>query len=456
MGIGGIGVSAIAEILLEKGYRVTGSDVADNNNIARLKGLGANIVLGHRQSNIQNADLAIYSSAISQDNPEFIAAKNAGLPLYQRGRFLAELMQNYYNIAVAGAHGKTTTSGMIAHALLLGGLDPTFTIGGMVNTLDRPSRLGKSNYFIAEADESDASFLFMNPKVGIVTNIDSDHLQTYGGNFDRLRKTFVDFLQKIPADGTAILCVDDPILRSLIPQLKCHVLTYGFSEDADFSAQNFTQKGLKSAFTVKRPDAKKKLSVVLTIPGQHNVLNALATTAVAHILQIKDESLLRSFANFPGMGRRFHYHGEMPVYNGHASLVEDYGHHPNEIKATLNTAREVWPNRRVILVFQPHRYTRTRDLMDEFIDVLAEADILILLEIYGANEKPIAGIDSQSLCHAVNKISKNRPIYVPTLDKLPEVLEEITQNKDIVILQGAGNIGAVATKLMKKNESHTI
>ncbi len=450
MGIGGIGVSAIAEILLHKGYQVSGSDIAENKNIARLQNLGAQIILGHQESNIQNADLAVYSSAISKDNPEFIAAKNAGIPLFQRGQILAELMNTYCGIAVAGTHGKTTTTGLVAYTLLKSGLDPSFAVGGILNDINSPVHIGKGRYFVAEADESDASLLFMDPHFVIVTNIDADHLETYGGNFNQLKQTFIEFLEKLPENGAAILCIDDPHVRDLIPALQCKIITYGFDKSADFSASDFSQQGMRSFFKIKRPNGLPPLSITLNMPGKHNVLNTLATIAVAHCVNINDNLLLKALAEFPGVGRRFQCHGEMAVPGGSALVIEDYGHHPNEIKATLSAAREAWPDRRIVLVFQPHRYTRTRDLMREFSDVLSEADILVLLEVYSAGEEPIPGINSQALCQMIEKNGRKKPFFVSELNSLPTVLKKILKNDDVVILQGAGSVGTMALTLAQE------
>lgn len=448
IGIGGIGVSAIAEILLLKGYQISGSDIVENKNIARLENLGARIVLGHQESNIQNADLAVYSSAISKNNPEYIAAKNAGIPLFQRGQILAELMQNYCGIGVTGAHGKTTTTGMIAHALLKGGADPSFVVGGILNDINSPAHLGKSRYFVAEADESDASFLFMRPQIVVVTNIDADHLGTYNGNFNELKKAFIEFLGKLPENGTAIVCLDDSNIRELMPAVHCKMITYGFNEDADFSIYNFSQQGMQSCFVVNRPNGLPSLSIKLNTPGKHNALNALATIVVAQCVNLDDEPLLESLVEFPGVGRRFQCHGEMAVENGRALVIEDYGHHPNEVKATLAAAHEAWPRQRIVLVFQPHRYTRTRDLMQEFSRVLGGVDMLVLLEVYSAGEEPIPGITGEALCQSIEKIAKNKPILVSNLNSLPDVLKKILKNNDVVILQGAGSIGTMAVTLV--------
>ena len=447
LGIGGIGVSAIAEILLKKGYHVSGSDVADNKNTVRLKNLGAHITLGHAAANIQSADVAVYSSAIAQDNPELIAAKNAQIPLYPRGQFLAELMRDHYNIVVAGTHGKTTTTGMIVRTLVMANQDPSFAVGGILNDINTPAHVGQGRYFVAEADESDASFLFMNPHIAVVTNIDADHLETYGGSFERLQDSFLQFLIKLPPDGVAVLCLDDPVIRRLIPHMRCRTVTYGFSAESDFMGHHFLQTGLTSQLTVEHPHGMKALTVSLNLPGEHNALNALATIAVAQWLHIEETALLRALAHFPGVGRRFHCHGTMQVDGGKALVIEDYGHHPNEIRATLCAARRAWPTQRIVLVFQPHRYTRTRDLMNDFVNILGTVDVLILLEVYSAGEKPIAGADGQSLYQAFLSTQRNPTAFVPELARLPETLKQILHPGDIVILQGAGNIGTMAVTL---------
>lgn len=447
MGIGGIGVSAIAELLAKKGYEVTGSDIEENNNTRRLQQLGVNISMGHgSNNNITNADCVVYSSAISKDNTEYMAAVSAGIPLYKRGQMLAELMRDHYGIAVAGTHGKTTTSGLLAHTLLAGGMDPSYAVGGILNDLNSPAHLGKSQYFVAEADESDATLLFMNPNIIVITNIDEDHLETYKGDFNRLKDTFIEFIEKLPKDGKAVLCVDDPIIRELMPKIKRDVLTYGFSEDADYCAKDFLQSGIKSHFLATRPN-NSTLTVELNMPGHHNALNALATVAVADLVHLEDAALQDSLMNFPGVDRRFRCHGEMQLQKGHALVIEDYGHHPKEIQAMLDATHEAWPDRRLVLVFQPHRYTRTRDLMQEFADVLRKADVLVLLEIYSASEKPIVGVNGRTLCQAVESVSSVKPIFVPDLAHLPVTLKSILQDQDVVILQGAGSVGTVAVSL---------
>ena len=447
MGIGGIGVSGIAEILLQKGYRVSGSDISKSATIVRLQKLGASISQGHTPDNIKQADLVVYSSAITQDNPEFQAAKMAGIPMIPRGQLLAELMKGYHGIAVSGTHGKTTTTGLLAQIFISAGMDPTYLIGGRIQDQDSTVRMGESHYFIAEADESDASFLYMSPKVIIVTNIEPDHLENYDGDFHRLKQSFLDFIQKLPEDGVAILGIDSPVVRELLPSISRRILTFGFGQDADIQARDFKQIGLKSHFIVERPDDLSPLSITLNMPGQHNVLNALAAIGVAHESQIPDASLLNTLSEFPGLGRRFHAHGELTVKGGKALLFDDYGHHPSAIKATLTTARQVWPDRRIVLVFQPHRYSRTRDLLSDFAKTLSGSDVLVLLEVFPAGEQPLADCNGRILCDTIIQRGDITPIFVPELEQLPAVLEDVLQPNDIVLLQGAGSIGSMAKTL---------
>ena len=332
----------------------------------------------------------------------------------------------------------------MAHCLLSSGVDPSFAVGGILNAINGPVHLGKSRYFVAEADESDASFLLMRPSVAVVTNIDADHLETYGGDFNCLKASFVEFLQKIPGDGAAILCIDNPVVRELMPKIRGRVVTYGFHSDADFFVSDFSQREMQSHFTVQRPGSLPPLSIELAMPGQHNILNALPTVVLAQLIEVDDKKLLTSLASFSGVGRRFHCHGEMALKDGCALVVEDYGHHPNEVKATLMAAKLAWPNRRVVLAFQPHRYTRTRDLMQEFISVLSEADLLVLLDIYSAGEPPIAGVSGELLYHSIEKKSKHKPVFASDLAALPATLNNVLKNNDVIILQGAGNVGSMA------------
>ena len=448
LGIGGIGVSALAEILLIKGFYVTGSDVSSNKNTKRLNQLGAKIIFNHEDCTIVESDCAVYSSAIAKTNPEFIAAKQANIPLLKRGEMLANLMRKYQSIAVVGTHGKTTTAAMLSHAFVSAGLDPTFIVGGILNNSQTPVRLGGSRYFIAEADESDASFLFMHPNIVIITNIDADHLSTYDEDFNCLKETYVQFLQKIARNGIVILCLDDPILCDIAPILSHQVITYGFSIDAQYRIVNYFQQGLESYFQISSFHRKTPLTVILNMPGRHNALNATAVAVVADLVQMNEPALLRSLAYFPGVDRRFTIRGTMSVSNGNALIIEDYGHHPNEIKATLAAARTAWPERRIVLVFQPHRYSRTRDLMTEFISILAETDWLVLLEVYGAGEIPILGVDGMALIKMMSHKMAKKTTFVPLLQNLPEILKKLSQPNDIIILQGAGNIGSVAATLV--------
>lgn len=449
LGIGGIGVSALAEILLKKGYQISGSDITPNKNTERLRRLGVEIIFNRSEPIVRQADCAIYSSAITFTDPEFLTAKEAKIPLLKRGQMLAKMMASYHSIAVAGAHGKTTTSALLANAFVTAGLDPTFMVGGLLNDSQTPVRVGDGPYFIAEADESDASFLYMHPNIGIITNIDADHLSNYGGDFNCLKNTYVQFLRQIPEGGVAILCRDDPVLTRLIPSLSRRVISYGFSAEADYRAYDYLQEGLQTHFQVCRSlQDKVPLSVKLNLAGRHNVLNALAVIAVSELIGMDEKKLLQSLEQFPGVERRFAIRGEMLLANGQALVIEDYGHHPNEIKATLLAARAAWPARRLILVFQPHRYSRTKELLYDFASVLAEPDLLILLEVYGAGETPIRGADGKTLLKIIQKTSKKKATFVPELQDLPKILRQLVQPNDIVILQGAGNVGAVATNLI--------
>ncbi len=450
IGIGGIGVSGIAEILLEKGYRVSGSDLITNSLIERLSQRGAKISKGHRQANLVGADAVVFSSAISDRNPELIAAKELGLPMIQRGKLLAELMDSYEGITVCGTHGKTTTTGIIAHILLENNMDPTFVMGGILNNMNSPAHLGQGKYFVAEADESDASFLYLKPKIAVVTNIDADHLDAYEGSFSQLKQSFVNFLQQLPETAVALLGVDDPVIRELLPEISCKKITYGFSDDADIRAHHYIQNGLKSNFTVTRFNDDATLRFTLHLPGKHNVLNALGAIAVAYKIKVSDGDLKEALLNFPGVGRRFYSHGEINVNGGKALLFDDYGHHPRAIQATLEAARQAWPSRRIVLVFQPHRYSRTRDLMEDFANVLSTPDELILLDVYSAGETEIAEADGRALCRAIIGCSKITPTFVPHIDGLLPTLKSVLKADDIVIFQGAGSVGPMAVRISEE------
>ncbi|MDF1795143.1 MAG: UDP-N-acetylmuramate--L-alanine ligase [Coxiellaceae bacterium] len=447
MGVGGVGVCGVAEILHAHGYQVTGSDIKDSANTQRLQALGINITIGHDAENVKRADAVVYSSAISDCNPEWQAAKAMGIPVIKRAEMLAELMQLERGIAIAGTHGKTTTTSLVTHVLLKAGINPSFAIGGELKGINRYAGLGAGDYFVAEADESDASFLHYAPEIAVVTNIDADHMETYAGSFDKLKQTFTEFLQHIADDGLAVLAYDDETVRELIPQVKSRVKTYGFHADADIQVLDFLQKGLKSYFVARWQDGRQH-KFCLNFPGQHNVLNALAALCIADELGIDMAVVEQAFADFPGVGRRFHIHGSLPVQNGEALIIDDYGHHPHEVKVTLQAARQAWPERRLVLVFQPHRYTRTRDLLLDFAQSLAEADVLVLLEVYAAGEAPIENADGQALCQSIADIGKVIPIFVPDDSQLASTLQQVLQADDIVLMQGAGSIGGMAQQLL--------
>lgn len=447
VGIGGSGMSGIAEVLLNLGYAISGSDLRASAVTDRLSKLGAVVHEGHAASHISGCDVVVTSSAVAADNPEVAAARAARIPVVPRAQMLAELMRFRYGIAVAGTHGKTTTTSLIASLLAEGGLDPTFIIGGRLNSAGANARLGAGRYLVAEADESDASFLHLQPMLAVVTNIDADHLTTYGGDFGRLRDTFVKFLHHLPFYGLAVLCGDDPQVREILPQVARPLLTYGAREDCDLCVTHITPQGPRTAFQARLPDRSEPIDFMLNLPGRYSVLNALAAIAVAHELGVAIEAMQRALANFQGIGRRFHNYGDLKLPAGKVTLLDDYGHHPRELAAVLDAIRGGWPDRRLVLVFQPHRYTRTRDLLDDFAQVLSEADILILTEVYPAGEKPIPGADGRSLSRAVRVRGKVDPIFVEQVTELPAVLPDILEDNDILLLMGAGDIGSVALQL---------
>ncbi len=439
IGIGGIGVSGLAELLHQQGYAVSGSDVSKNALTNRLQKLGITIFDTHDEKNIDGVDLVVYTSAAKTDNPERIAAARHGIPQISRGQLLAYVMEDHCNFIVAGTHGKTTTSGLIAWVFEQANQDPSFMIGGVLRDRQTTMRLGKSRYFIAESDESDASFLLLSPTVAVITNIDQDHMETYAHDFERLKKSFLQFAQSVPADGFVLACIDNAVVRELIPQMHCRVITYGTAESADYQLQSFHQTGLHSQFRVKTKTSEL-VDFQLNMAGMHNALNAVAAIVIAREYGLPDSAVQNALANFPGMGRRFHPHGEIAVLGGSALLFDDYGHHPVELKVTLRAAKQAFPERRVVLVFQPHRYSRTRDLMADFVDVLKTADQLVLTEVYAASEKKIEGADGMALFEAVKKAGAHQACFVPELSQLPEALKTILQPNDVVILQGAGNI----------------
>lgn len=448
VGIGGVGMAGIAEVLLRQGFTVSGSDVSENSLTQWLKVMGAVIYHGHDAKNIQNADVIVRSSAVDWTNPEFEAARRARIPIVQRAEMLGELMRFRYGIAIAGTHGKTTTTSLVTSIFAEAGLDPTFVIGGRLNSVGSNARLGRGHYLVAEADESDASFLYLKPMISIVTNIDEDHMGTYNNNFDKLKSTFLDFLHRLPFYGLAILCIDDPVVREVLPQVSRPVVTYGLSPDADFYTEHYTQSGMQTKFVVKRPKGLPPLPVVLNCPGRHNVLNALAAIAVATELKVQDNAITEALVHFAGIGRRFQVYGDFPLpQGGKMTLVDDYGHHPREIAATIQAARESWPDRRLVMVYQPHRYTRTRDLFKDFCSVLSTVDKLLLLDVYAAGEQPILGADGVSLSDAISRQGKIHPLFVERHEGLSDMLRRELKDGDILLMQGAGNIGGLAAKL---------
>lgn len=450
IGIGGAGMGGIAEVLLNEGYRISGSDIQDGPMTQRLSQLGVDVKIGHRADNVEGMDVVVVSSAINEQNPEIIVAREKRIPIIRRAEMLAELMRFRHGIAVAGTHGKTTTTSLISTIFAEAQYDPTFVIGGLLNSAGTNARLGKSRYLIAEADESDASFLHLQPMVSVVTNIEADHMDTYGGDFSKVKSTFVDFLSNLPFYGQAIVCGDDENIQEIRPRIGRSILTYGFGADNDYRAENIKLSFGKANFTVIRPQ-QAPLEITLNLTGNHNVLNALAAIAVATDEGIDDDAIIRALASFGGIGRRFELLGVFKTSKGDVCLVDDYGHHPTEVKATIAAARANWPNNRLVMVYQPHRYTRTRDLYEDFVEVLSSVDVLLLLDVYAASEQPIEGADSKSLCRSIRQRGQIEPIYVGDKDALPGILANIMQNSDIVMTQGAGNIGQIA-KLLAKHE----
>lgn len=450
IGIGGAGMSGIAEVLLNQGYDISGSDLKASSVTERLAAKGVKIFIGHAAENVQGADVVVNSSAVNNHNPEIIGARDARIPIVRRAEMLAELMRYRHGIAVAGTHGKTTTTSLLASVLAAANLDPTFIIGGLVNSTGTNAQLGASRYLVAEADESDASFLHLQPMVSIVTNIDADHMETYGGDFSKLKKTFIEFLHNLPFYGLAVLCADDPVVREIIPDVARPILTYGFEEGCDFRAINIRQNKMHTEFDVIRPGHAQPLPIRINIPGIHNVLNATAVIAVATDEAIADEAIQQGLENFQGVGRRFQVYGNFPVGDGTAMLVDDYGHHPREVAAVIKAVRDGWPERRLVMVYQPHRYTRTRDLYEDFVEVLSTVDALILLEVYSAGEDPIPGADSRHLCRSVRARGVIEPIFVETVEGVPAVIKDLVRAGDIVITQGAGNVGVLSPELAKR------
>jgi UDP-N-acetylmuramate--alanine ligase len=450
VGIGGVGMGGIAEVLLNLGYRVQGSDLKVNSVIERLRALGARIEIGHRAENAENADVVVVSTAVARANPEIEAALARRIPVVARAEMLGELMRFRESIAVAGTHGKTTTTSLIASVLAEGGEDPTFVIGGMLNSTGSNARLGDGRYLVAEADESDASFMHLQPVIAVVTNIDNDHLGTHGGDFGKLKHSFVEFLHNLPFYGLAVLCGDDPHVQSVLDQVGRSIVTYGLNEGVDVRASALERDRNGSRFDVHMARRSQPLSVMLNIPGLHNVRNALAAIVVATELGVPDAAICRALANFQGIDRRLQYLGEARVAGGSVSFVDDYGHHPTEIAATLEALRQAWPGRRLVLVFQPHRFTRTRDLLDDFANVLSGMDVLFVTEVYPAGEAPIKGADGRAICRAVRSRGKVEPIFVEKVELIDEALRDVVRAGDVVVTMGAGHIGAFAHGLPSK------
>lgn len=449
VGIGGAGMCGIAEVLLNLGYEVSGSDLKRSAVTARLEGFGARIEIGHRPENLRDADVLVVSSAVNPQNPEVAAAMQQRIPVVPRAEMLAELMRYRHGIAVAGTHGKTTTTSLVASVLAAEGLSPTFVIGGRLTSAGTNAQLGESRYLVAEADESDASFLHLQPMTAIVTNIDFDHMATYEGDFNRLKRTFVDFLHNLPFYGLAVMCIDDPVVRSILQQINRQIITYGQSEDADIRAVDIEQKGMQTHFTVLREN-HQPLRVFVNMPGVHNVLNALATIAVTADEGVSDEAIVQGLTTFEGVGRRFQVHGHFPLGEpgeGDVMLVDDYGHHPSEVAAVIKAVRGGWPERRLVMIYQPHRYSRTRDLYEDFVQVLGETNVLLLMEVFPAGEEPVPGADSKHLCRSIRLRGQIDPLYVERDADLMPLLKAVLQPGDILLTQGAGDIGGLAPQL---------
>ena len=447
VGIGGVGMGGIAEVMLNLGYDISGSDLNENAVTQRLNKLGANIYFDHAAENIRECDVVVVSTAVKEDNPEVIAAHEKRIPVVPRAEMLAELMRFRYGIAVAGTHGKTTTTSLVASVLAEGDFDPTFVIGGRLNSAGTNARLGESHYLVAEADESDASFMHLQPMMAVVTNIDADHMETYGGDFENLRQTFIEFLHHLPFYGLAILCVDDEEVRNVIPRINRPIITYGFSEDADIRAANLKQEGNKTFFSVAKADDKNWLDITLNMPGEHNVLNALAAIAVANEIGVDAKAIQKALLKFEGIGRRFQINGEYQIGKAKVMHVDDYGHHPREVEATIQAIRNGWPDNRLVVAFQPHRYTRTRDLFEDFTAVLTNVDALVLLEVFSAGETVIAGADGRSLARAIRARGQVEPVFVEHIEELATTLKGVLKDGDILLTLGAGSIGAAANKL---------
>lgn len=447
VGIGGVGMCGIAEVLLNLGYQVSGSDVRENAATRRLREQGANIQIGQSADNVKYAEVVVVSTAIAADNIEVVAARDLRVPVIRRAEMLAEIMRFRYGIAIAGTHGKTTTTSLTASLLIEAGIDPTYVIGGKLNSAATNAKLGEGKYFVAEADESDASFLLLQPMIAVVTNIDADHLETHGGDFEKYKQSFIEFLHHLPFYGQAIICLDDPVNRELLDDISRPVITYGIETEADVKASNIRCNGMQCHYDLLLPGQNKPVPITLNLPGKHNVLNSLAAITVAHLLGVEMQPIQQALQSFDGIGRRMQQYGEIDTIKGKVLLVDDYGHHPTEIRATLAAAKGAWSDRRIVVVFQPHRYTRTRDLFEDFSKVLSEADTLLLTEVYAAGEEPVAGADGRALCAAIRARGKVNPVFVEDLDELNDSILNVIEDGDVLLTLGAGSIGSIAEKL---------
>ena len=447
IGIGGVGMGGIAEVMFHLGFKVTGSDLSQNALTERLRSIGITVYAGHAAENVKYADVVVVSTAVPEDNPELQRARDRRIPVVPRAAMLGELMRFQQGIAVAGTHGKTTTTSLVASVLAQGDLDPTYVIGGRLNSSSTNAYLGQSDWLVAEADESDASFLFLQPMISIITNIDADHLSTYEGSFDKLKATFLEFVHHLPFYGLAVLCVDDEHIEQMLPSVTRPVITYGMSYQADVRAVNVRQQGLQMCFDVQFAAGGTLDDVVLNMPGEHNVLNALASIAVARELNVDNAAICTALEKFEGIGRRVQRHGELPLSTGSALLIDDYGHHPTEVAATLSALKGGWPDNRLVVVFQPHRYTRTRDLFEDFAEALSVPDVLLLTEVYSAGEEPINGADGRALSRSIRNRGLVDPIFVEDIKDVPEALQNVLQDGDVVLTLGAGSVGSLASSL---------
>ena len=447
VGIGGAGMCGIAEVLLNQGYRISGSDLKDSVTTDRLRNLGATIRIGHDAVAVEGCDVVVVSSAVDATNPEVAGAHERRVPVVRRAEMLGELMRYRHGIAIAGTHGKTTTTSLVTSIFQAADLDPTFVIGGLLNSTGSNARLGASRYIIAEADESDASFLYLQPMLAVVTNIDRDHLGTYGNDFERLKVTFVEFLHRLPFYGSAVLCIDDDDVRDILPDVARPMLTYGFEEDADYRAEALETRGRTWGFRARRPSGHPDLDVTLEIPGRHNVLNALAAIAVATDEGLPDEAIVRGLAGFSGVGRRFQVFEDVRIGDATVTLVDDYGHHPTELASVIQTARAVWPERRLVMAYQPHRYTRTRDLFDDFVRELSAVDLLLMLDVYPAGEESIPAADGKALCRGIRERGGTVPVFAETPEEALGLLPGLVKDGDVLLVQGAGNVNQISNTL---------